>query len=156
MKVMVIQTGMKVQSLVVSNIMPSFESKPVLKVYFIKSRKEISPPWKLIKWSKFSTNFNKPTGFRNILIFIQTNLEIWKKMREKVFDFSNNCDLEWKAKPRSSKLNWCKNVKFICPYHQWSIISRVPDQNGISQACYIVMIYHSGQEPSISSFKDIS
>ena len=26
--------------------------------------------------------------------------------------------------------------------------SRVPDQNGISQACYIVEIYHSGPEPS--------
>ena len=29
------------------------------------------------------------------------------------------------------------------------IISRVPDQNGISQACFIVEIYHSGPEPSI-------
>ena len=29
------------------------------------------------------------------------------------------------------------------------IISRVPDQNGISQAWYIVKIYPSGQEPSI-------
>ena len=28
-------------------------------------------------------------------------------------------------------------------------ISRVPDQSGISQACYIVEIYHSGLEPSI-------
>ena len=28
-------------------------------------------------------------------------------------------------------------------------ISRVPDQNGISQACYIVEIYHSGLELSI-------
>ena len=26
---------------------------------------------------------------------------------------------------------------------------RVPDQNGISQVCYIVEIYHSGPEPSI-------
>ena len=29
-------------------------------------------------------------------------------------------------------------------------ISRVPNHNGISQACYIVEIYHSGPEPSIS------
>ena len=29
------------------------------------------------------------------------------------------------------------------------IISRVPDQKGISQACYIVEIYHSGLELSI-------
>ena len=29
-------------------------------------------------------------------------------------------------------------------------ISRIPDQNGISQACYIVEIYHSGPESSIS------
>ena len=28
-------------------------------------------------------------------------------------------------------------------------ISRVPHQNGISQACYIVEIYHSGPEPLI-------
>ena len=28
-------------------------------------------------------------------------------------------------------------------------ISRVPDQNGISQACYLVEIYHSGPRPSI-------
>ena len=26
-------------------------------------------------------------------------------------------------------------------------ISRVPDQNGVSQACYIVEIFHSGSEP---------
>ena len=26
-------------------------------------------------------------------------------------------------------------------------VSRVPDQNGISQACYIVEIYHSGPDP---------
>ena len=30
-------------------------------------------------------------------------------------------------------------------------ISRVPDQNGIFQACYMVEIYHSGLEPSICS-----
>ena len=30
-------------------------------------------------------------------------------------------------------------------------ISRVPDQNGISQACHIVEIHHSGPEPSILS-----
>ena len=30
-----------------------------------------------------------------------------------------------------------------------SIISRVPDQNGISQTCYIVEIYHFGPELSI-------
>ena len=29
-------------------------------------------------------------------------------------------------------------------------ISMVPDQNGISQACYIIKIYHSGPEPSIN------
>ena len=29
------------------------------------------------------------------------------------------------------------------------IISRVLDQNSISQACYIVEIHHSGPEPSI-------
>ena len=29
-------------------------------------------------------------------------------------------------------------------------ISRVPDENGASQACYIVEIHHSGREPSIS------
>ena len=28
-------------------------------------------------------------------------------------------------------------------------ISRIPDQNGISQVCYIVDIYHSGPEPLI-------
>ena len=28
-------------------------------------------------------------------------------------------------------------------------ILRVPDQNSMSQACYIVKIYHSGPEPSI-------
>ena len=28
-------------------------------------------------------------------------------------------------------------------------ISRVPDQNGVSQAGYIVEIYHSGRKPSI-------
>ena len=28
-------------------------------------------------------------------------------------------------------------------------ISRVPDQNGVSQACYIVKIHHSGPEPAI-------
>ena len=28
-------------------------------------------------------------------------------------------------------------------------ISRVPDQNGISQACYIAEIHHSGLKPSI-------
>ena len=32
----------------------------------------------------------------------------------------------------------------------WINIMRVSDQNGISQACYIVEIYHSGPEPSIS------
>ena len=30
-------------------------------------------------------------------------------------------------------------------------ISRIPDQIGVSQACNIVEIYHSGQEPSICS-----
>ena len=30
-----------------------------------------------------------------------------------------------------------------------SPISRIPDQNGISKACYMVEIYHSGLEPSI-------
>ena len=30
-------------------------------------------------------------------------------------------------------------------------ISKVPDQNGVSQAWYIVEIHHSGQEPSISN-----
>ena len=29
------------------------------------------------------------------------------------------------------------------------LLLRVPDQNGISQACYIVEIHHSGPEPSI-------
>ena len=35
---------------------------------------------------------------------------------------------------------------------EWRIstISRVPDQNGVSQAWYIVEIYHSGLKPSIS------
>ena len=33
------------------------------------------------------------------------------------------------------------------PLSSW----RVPDQSGISQACYIVKIYHSGPEPSICS-----
>ena len=28
-------------------------------------------------------------------------------------------------------------------------IQRVPDQNGVSQECYILEIYHSGLEPSI-------
>ena len=28
------------------------------------------------------------------------------------------------------------------------LISRVPDQNGVSQACYTVEIHHSGPEPS--------
>ena len=28
-------------------------------------------------------------------------------------------------------------------------IPRVPDQNGVSQGCYIVEIYHSGAEPLI-------
>ena len=35
------------------------------------------------------------------------------------------------------------------PINWTSLISRVPDLNGISQACYIVEIYHSGLEPSI-------
>ena len=30
-----------------------------------------------------------------------------------------------------------------------AFLSRVPDQNGISQACDIVQICHSGPEPSI-------
>ena len=33
-----------------------------------------------------------------------------------------------------------------------SPISGVPDQNGVSQAWYIVEIHHSGRKPSISSF----
>ena len=32
---------------------------------------------------------------------------------------------------------------------RWVHISRVPDQNGVSQAWYIVEIHHSGREPSI-------
>ena len=31
-------------------------------------------------------------------------------------------------------------------------ISRVPDQNGLSQICYVVEIYHSGLESSILYF----
>ena len=31
-----------------------------------------------------------------------------------------------------------------------SNISRVPGQNGVSQACHVVKIYHSGPKPSIS------
>ena len=46
----------------------------------------------------------------------------------------------------------CANV---CVYvhaceHSHMFISRVPDQSGVSQVCYIVEIYHSGLEPSIS------
>ena len=37
-----------------------------------------------------------------------------------------------------------KQVNYCAPQ-----ISRVPDQNGVSQAGYIVEIHHSGREPSI-------
>ena len=33
-------------------------------------------------------------------------------------------------------------------HHHNSAIARVPEQNGISEACYIVEIHHSGTEPS--------
>ena len=33
-------------------------------------------------------------------------------------------------------------------------ISRVLDQNGIFQACYVVEIYHSSLEPSICGVKN--
>ena len=39
-------------------------------------------------------------------------------------------------------------IFFICSM----LISRVPDQNGVSQARYIVEIYHSGWEPLIYTF----
>ena len=32
---------------------------------------------------------------------------------------------------------------------KYQLISRVPDQDGVSQAWYIVEIHHSGWEPSI-------
>ena len=39
-------------------------------------------------------------------------------------------------------------VGFVCQLVCSLCTSRVPGQNGISQACYIVEIYHSGPEPS--------
>ena len=38
---------------------------------------------------------------------------------------------------------------YACMYGHKLHISRVPDWNSISQACYIVKIHHSGPEPSI-------
>ena len=37
----------------------------------------------------------------------------------------------------------------VCELYNYIMInSRVPDQNGVFQACYIVEIYHSGPKPS--------
>ena len=37
----------------------------------------------------------------------------------------------------------------------YDLISRIPDQNGISQACYIIEVYHSGREPLINKSVNI-
>ena len=55
---------------------------------------------------------------------------------------------------QSSDLNDCwlllkKKKGFMYTCLSVTKILRVPDQNGISQACFIVEIYHSGPEPSI-------
>ena len=48
---------------------------------------------------------------------------------------------------------------FSCQWRFWNMIvlsdhiTKVSDQNGISQACYIVEIHHSGREPLIICVK---
>ena len=43
-----------------------------------------------------------------------------------------------------------RQQKLLCSFLiHMSSISRVPDQNGVSQAWYIVEIHHSGRKPSI-------
>ena len=39
--------------------------------------------------------------------------------------------------------------ELVCKRPNMKPISRVPDQNGVSQACYTVEIYHSAPEPSM-------
>ena len=42
-------------------------------------------------------------------------------------------------------------LHYACVLHLDMCISRVPEHNGISLVCYIVMIYYFSQEPSICS-----
>ena len=44
---------------------------------------------------------------------------------------------------------WCLVIVAFCRRMIYTGISRVPGQNGVSQAWYIVEIHHSGGEPSI-------
>ena len=50
--------------------------------------------------------------------------------------------------------NFCFSLDRLFPGTHF--ISGLPDQNGVSQACYIVEIYHSGPEPSRPEQNDIS
>ena len=50
-----------------------------------------------------------------------------------------------KSQKSQLRMKGLKNFRLL----QIGCVSRVPDQNGMSQACYIVKIYHSGPEPSI-------
>ena len=106
----IIQTGIKLRSLVVSSIIPSLKQiglqvswhRLMLNISFTKSCQQSSFPWILHVQNKFRMRFNKPTGCDNRLNLIQMNCKIYEKMDTKVFNFSCNCDLEWRS--GSSKL----------------------------------------------------
>ena len=93
------QTGIKLKSLVMSNIILSFQHigsqaswrRPMLKVYSIK---RCSLPWILLV-ENIHISFNKPTGCGNILNFIQiqTDWNICKKMAAKFLIFHTTLTL---------------------------------------------------------------
>ena len=106
MNIKVTKAEIKLKSLVMSSIIPSFKqigsqvSRHKIIVYFTKSCQQRSLPW--IVQNKFSVSFNKPTGCGHILNFICINRRISEKMDTKFSYFSYNCDLEWRS--RSFKL----------------------------------------------------
>ena len=82
-------------------------------VYFIKSGKQRSLPWILSMQNKFSMSLNKPTGCGSILNSVQIDSEICEKICAEVFEFSHNCNLEW----RSSHPNWWWNEEISSLYN---------------------------------------
>ena len=83
----------------------------MINVYFIKPHQHSPLPRILLVHNRFSMSSNKTTGCGNILNFIEIDTQICKKMDTKVFDFSENCDIDWRHS------NWYNNVEHSGLYH---------------------------------------
>ena len=130
----VIETGIKLYSLVVFSIIPSLKQISshvslhitMLNVYFIKSHQQSSLPWILIilVQNNFTTSFNKPPGWGNILSLIQIDNQICEKMDTKVFDFIHKTVT---LNSGQGHPKWHKNVELSGLYHytksekNWSV-----------------------------------